>query len=138
MPPRKDIRWAIPPRSVLSRPIPKGMSCAADPNLASFLDLPGEIRNYIYALAYHYPDPLVLDSEADQLRLCRGLGDRNGSDLETPNLPISRPRTRSSFNDRRNAGLIHIAHSTVPLGCDLGLAVLSFDLSRSCPAIPSP
>jgi hypothetical protein len=40
-------------------PISKGASRARDANKLSFLDLPGEIRNEVYALLLVFPDPFT-------------------------------------------------------------------------------
>lgn len=82
MPPRSEIRGPYRHRFTHPKSIPKGTSNAANPETKSFLDLPGEIRNHIYELAYQYPDALMVNPRGPKLRLCRRLGDRNGEDPE--------------------------------------------------------
>jgi hypothetical protein len=56
-------------------------SAPADPSVLSFLDLPAEIRNFIYAEVYEHVDPIVvthIDRTFGPVTLHRRMGDRNG------------------------------------------------------------
>jgi hypothetical protein len=80
-----EIPYAIPPRVLLPGPLPKGCSSAANPKATSFVDLPGEIRNQIYALTLLYPDLLVVDSAHHRFRISQRAGDKNGeTDIAFP------------------------------------------------------
>ncbi|KAF2127921.1 hypothetical protein P153DRAFT_397815 [Dothidotthia symphoricarpi CBS 119687] len=57
-------------------PIPKGASKSARPKRISFLDLPGELRNSIYALVVEIPDPLLI-AGVERPALYRRPGDGN-------------------------------------------------------------
>lgn len=48
--------------------------------MRSFVDLPSELRNYVYAYLYEHPDSIVTASAklgSDSITLHRLLGDRN-------------------------------------------------------------
>jgi hypothetical protein len=66
----------VPPTSVAASPqIPYVKSTPARRRIASFLDLPAELRNEIYVIALVLPDPLMIISG----RVYRHLGDGNHS-----------------------------------------------------------
>ena len=48
--------------------------------MLSFLDLPAEVRNYVYEYIYEHPDPIVITNtvhNSGQITLHRLLDDRN-------------------------------------------------------------
>jgi hypothetical protein len=76
---RHEVPLAMPPKLANSpRPIASGVSKSANPRAVSFLDLPGEIRNAIYALVVEFSDHLILGNDPSKFRLYRRMGDSNG------------------------------------------------------------
>jgi hypothetical protein len=67
---------AAPPVPKRPSPISKGASRARVANKLSFLDLPGEIRNEVYALLLVFPDSLHIAGALDP-QMCRRSRDRN-------------------------------------------------------------
>lgn len=56
------------------------VSAPTDSSAVSFLDLPAEIRNYIYTEVYEHVDPIVVTNfghGSGRIKLHRRLGDRN-------------------------------------------------------------